>query len=304
MSRYASHARIDVPWFALLIASIVCVTLAPYAVAGINPLKKAKDAVTKPAEKKAAPTAQSDEQVVFDEVTLELTNSRLDAMLSACKKAADAAAGRPALVEKLNKTSDERGKLDEKQGEAVRELQRKRGDVEVCYHDEYHKLMDKRRQEYAAKATTDPAILQKFSQLAQEQAMANAKGDTASLQRINDAMMQMMALTKDDSLRVKQKCGPIPPHSAAEDQLEAFDKQIASLNEQIRVVDENVAKALAKAGGMTQEQWGVARERLLGYIPSPGKEPPADPQGFSDDEIDALEKHLDQLRDAHSSSCL
>lgn len=303
MNRFTSHARIDVPWLAFLVAFIVCVTLAPPVAAGFNPLKKAKDAVTKPAEKKA--TGQKDEPPVFDEYTLELTDARLDAMMSACKKAAEAGAGRPALVEKLNKVSDDRAKLDDKQGRAVRDLQQKRSDVEGCYHEGYNEAMGKRREEFAAKAMSqDPALVQQFTRLAQEQATANAKGDTASVQRINATMMQMMAPTKEDSLKVKQKCGPIPPHSAAEDQLAAFDKQIAGINEQIRVVDENVAKAQAKAGGMTQEQWATARERLMGYIPAPGKKPPADPPGFSDDEIDALEKHVQQLQDARASGCL
>jgi len=308
MSRYTSYTRIGVPWLAVLVASIGCLTLAPHAGAGINPLKKAKEAITKPAQKKAPPAEQSDEQVVFDEVVVELTNSRIEAILSACRKAAEAAAGRPPLAEKLNKTSDERGKLDEKQGEAVRELQRKRGDVEICYHDGYNEFADKRRQEYVAKATTtDPALIQKLTRLAQEQAMAQARGDSASLQKANDALMRMMALTKDDSLKVRQNCGPIPPHSAAEDQLNALDKQIASLNEQIRRIDENVAKEQAKAGGLNQEQWGVARERILSYLAaarSKSSDAAPEPRGFTDDELDAMEKHLEQLRGAQSSGCL
>jgi multidrug resistance efflux pump len=93
----------------------------------------------------------------------------------------------------------------------------------------------------------------------------------------------------------------------AEDQLAALDKQIASLNEQIRQVDENVAKTQAKAGGLNQEQWGMARERILGYLAAVGSKSsdavPA-PHGFTDDELAAMEKHLEQLRGAQSSGCL
>lgn len=296
--------RTAVPWRYLATACVVWLALAPNAHAGINPLKKAKDAVTKPAEKKATPQAQNEETPVFDEYTLELTDARVEGILSACKKAAEALVVRQPTVDKLNKVSDERGKLDDKHGEAVRDLQMKRGDVEICYHDEYDKATDKRRQEYAAKATSgDPAVIQRFSQLAQEQGMAQAKNDSVALAKVTAAMMEMSSPTHDDSLAVKRKCGPIPPHSAAEDQLAAYDKEIASLHEQLRLADEKAAKAQAKASGMNDGQWATARERILDFLAYYSPEKP-EPGGFSDAELDAMEERLDQLLEARKGNCL
>jgi hypothetical protein len=277
--------------------------LAPETGAGINPLKKAKDAVTKPAEKKATPQANNDEPPVFDEYVLELTNARIEGILSACKKSAEALAARQPIVDKLNQVSDERGKLDEKEGEKVRDLQRKRGDVGVCYHDAYEGYIEKRRQELSAKAISDPSSMQEFTKVAQEQGMAQAKGDSVALQKATAAMMKWGAPTRDDSLAVKRKCGPIPPHSAAEDQLAAYDKQIASLNEQLRQADEKAAKEQAKATGMSDQQWGGARERILAFLGVYKADGP-EPGGYSDAELDAMEKHLQELKDSQKNGCL
>lgn len=302
MRRYLSSVPANLRWLALGVVCIACLVLASNARAGINPLKKAKDAVTKPVEKKATPQA-NDEPPVFDEYVLELTEARIEGILSACKKSAEALAARQPIVDKLNQVSDERSKLDQKQGEAVRELQRKRGDVETCYHDAYQEILDKNRMEYASKATTDPAFLQKFSKLAQEQAQAQAKGDSVALAKITKAMFEMMAPTHDDTLAVKKKCGPIPPHSAAEDQLAAYDKQIASLNEQLRQADEKAAKEQAKATGMNEQQWGGARERILAFLGVYKANGP-EPGGYSEAELDAMEKHLQELKDSQKSGCL
>ncbi len=285
---------------ALVAAALACFALTLPALAGINPLKKAKDAVTKPAEKKATPQA-NDEPPVFDEYTLELTEARIQAMLAACQKAAQSAAARQVIVDKLNKVQDDKGKLDEKEGEKVRELQRKRGDIDVCYHDEYQRYLEQRRSELSAKAVSDPSSMQEFSKLIQEQAMAQAKGDTVAAQKAGAAMMKWGAPTHDDTLAVKKKCGPIPPHSAAEDQLAAYDKQIEALNKEVRDADEKAAKEGSKASGMTPEQWATARERLMGFI---GWKPGGpEPKGFSDTELDALEKNADKLSAAQKNGC-
>lgn len=303
MRRYLSSVPANLRWLALGVVCIACLVPAPNARAGINPLKKAKDAVTKPAEKKVTPQASKDEPPVFDEYVLELTEARIEGILSACKKSAEALAARQPIVDKLNKVSDDRGKLDEKEGEKVRDLQRKRGDIEVCYHDAYQGYIEKRRAELASKAVSDPSSMQEFSKLIQEQAMAQAKGDTATVQKTTAAMMKWGAPTRDDTLAVKQKCGPIPPHSAAEDQLAAYDKQIAALNEQLRQADERAAKEQAKATGMNDQQWGGARERILAFVGAYKADGP-EPGGYSDAELDAMEKHLQQLKDAQKNGCL
>ena len=138
-------------------ASDRLVTTIP-ALAGIgNPLKKLKEKITeKAAPQEEAEEAIGDDTVVFDDVVIELTDARLDRIVAAFKASKAAGTPRPAAVEKLNRATEERGTLWEKHGEAIMELQRKRGDLDVCYHDGYQEAQERKTQEYSQKALSDP----------------------------------------------------------------------------------------------------------------------------------------------------
>jgi predicted nucleic acid-binding Zn-ribbon protein len=288
------------PIHALLIGGIALLAAASPAHAGLGDMmKKATDKATKAATQKATPAAPC-KAVEYDDVTLELTNDRVEHILAAFKAAGDAGAGRPALVEKLNKVNEERGALWDKHGETIQATRSKRDDIKTCYHDGYQAAQERRTEEYTKRAmTTDPALLAKYQRAAAENNAAAAKGDSAAMNRIMQAMHEEIAPTPDDSLQVRKQCGPLPPKSAAEEKVDALDKQITSLNDQIATVDENVAKAQAKAGGMNDQQWAMALERIRNYMAYTGggktssKSPPC---GFSSAEAEALSKHAEQLK--------
>lgn len=301
MSRFPFPLRMNPPCQAILIASIVSLLVAAPASAGIGgPLKKMKEKLGKATGQTAPQEASPEDQVVFDEEVVELTDARVENILAAFQKAHDAGAGRPALVEKLDKLNEERGKLWDKEGDAIRALQGKRSDVELCYHDGYMAAQDRRGEEYKNRALTDPALREKFMKAAQESNAAAARGDSAAIQKLNAVALSEILPTHEDSVRVRQSCGALPPHSAAEDRIDALDKQTAALQEEIRQIDEKVAAAQAEKGGLNREQWGMALERIQMYLwwsqsKSSSKQ---SPRGFSDDELKALEKHLQQLRAA------
>jgi hypothetical protein len=72
--------------------------------AGIGIPKKVKDVVGKSAEQKApaeANAAPFAEPVVFDDLVLELTEEKIQGILTAFERAEKASAGRPALVAKV-----------------------------------------------------------------------------------------------------------------------------------------------------------------------------------------------------------
>ena len=297
--------------------------------AGLGGLvKKAKEKVNQAASPTPEETvAAAEDRVVFDDVTLELNGDRLDHILATFKAASAAATGRSELVRKLNALSEEQGKLWEKDGEAIRETQRQRGDIEICYHDGYEAARDKRTQEYAQKAmSSDPATLAKLAQIAQQNNAASAKGDSAATARAQQGMMAMMLPTKEDSADVRKSCGPLPPKGASERRIEEIDKQMAPINEAIRKIDEKVAEAQSKQGGLNRQQWGMAVERiqmLLSLIAqnenkskSKGKSSSgsgsgsgsgsdsgsgslasAGVKGFTQIELEAIEKRLAQLRE-------
>ena len=305
MSRSASPSiRNRLPLHALLLAATAFGIPSP-AQAGIgNPLKKAKEAIAKP--EKADPAPASVEPVVFDDVTLELTEERVTRIITAFKASTAAGSGRPAVVDKLNKLQDERGKIDEKHGEDIRELQRKRGDVEACYHDGYQEVRDRKTQEYSQKALTDPAIREKFARAAQENNAAAAKGDSAAIARINAVLYSEILPSSSDSAEVRKGCGPLPPISGPEAKMTALDKEIAAQTEQLRLIDDNVAKTQAKELKMNDQQAGMAFERIQNYRAwrgsgkSPAKSPTMD-RAFTPEEIEALEKHLQELNAAFGS---
>ena len=292
----SSPLRNRLPVHALLSAGIALLVVASPARAGLGDMmKKATDKAAKSVEKKATPAAPC-KAVEYDEVTLELTNDRIEHILAAFKAAGEAGAGRPALVEKLNKLNDERSAIWDKNYEAIQKTRSKRDDIQTCYHDGYKGAEQRRAEEYSKRALTDPALLAKYQRLAQENNAAAMKGDSAAMNRMLQGMHEEMAPTPDDSLQVRKQCGPLPPKSAAEEKVDALDKQITSLNDQIATVDENVAKAQAKAGGMNDQQWAMALERLRGYPLNGSNASKSPPCGFSKAESEAIEKHREQIR--------
>ena len=315
----------------LLAASLGLLAPASLARAGIGDLvKKAKSkAAQAVGQKPSQPTETAEGPgVVFDDITLELTEARVAGILGAFEAAGKAGEGRPALAQKLVQAQEDRGALDEKEGEAVRELQRKRADVEGCYHDGYKTAEERRGEEYKNRAFTDPVLREKFMKAAQQNSEAAARGDSAALERLNQVMREELAPTREDSAQVRKTCGPVPPHSAAEDELNAYDKQIAGLQEEIRAIDSKVAETQAKTSGLKGQQWATALERIHGYLSWRRSHTPAkssgkssassgsssgssagnastqsstaatSPRGFTEVEVEALEKYLEKLRAA------
>lgn len=294
----------SIRFLSIAAAVVVALSLATpaFAIPGLGKIaKKAKDKAAEAAGvKEEAPQKEGNKVVVFDDVVLELTEARLDRIIATFNSAKAASAGRPELVEKLNKVQDERGALWEKHGESIMEMERKRGDVETCYHDGYNEIADQRGQEYQQKALTDPALREKFMQISKEYGAAAARGDTVAIKAAQAKLNAVALPTREDSLAVRKKCGPVPPPLPAEGNIAALDKQIAGYNEQIRGIDNKVGAAQAEGGGMERDQFAMAAERIQAYLSwrSSKSYSRSATSGFTDEEIDAMEKRLAKLRAA------
>lgn len=293
------------PWklFCCSTVAVVCAlsfATPSSALPGVGGLaKKAKEKAARAAGVKEE-AAVGDNTVVFDDEVVELTDDRLGSVIAAFQKAKAASAGRPALVEKLNKVSEERGDLWEKQSEAIMEVQRKRGDVEICLHDGYREAQDRRTKEYTDNALTDPTIREKFTKIAQEYGAAAANGDSVAIKKAQEAMLAVAGPTHEDSLSVRKKCGPVPPPLPAEGKIAEMDKRIAALTGEIRAIDAKVSEAQAEGGGMESQQFAIATERIQMYLSWRGSKSysKSATRGFTQEEIDALEKRLEELRAA------
>ena len=284
-------------------ALIALAILAPTAESGIGIPKKVKDVAGKTAEEKAAPKAKEapEEPIVFDDVILELTDARISAILEACGRVAAVSAARPPIVAKQAKLDEDRQKHLDKYEEKIRKDRDKRSEVDGCREDGYRAATDRRYQEYSARALSDPALRDKFMKVAQQYNAAAASGDTAAIQAAQAAMHAEILPTKEDTVKVNQECGSKPAISAEEKKLETFDKEQASLNEQLRAVDEKIsAEQTSSKSGFNKAQWGMAVERVQMYLAAKKQKPKDAPRGYSDEEIAAMEKRLEELK---SASC-
>ena len=278
-----------------------CLVTATPAPAGIgNPLKKMKEKIAqKVTPQEVAGEVIGDDTVLFDDVVVELTDARLGRIVAAFKAAKSAGTGRPAAVEKLNKAMEERGNLWEKHGESIMELQRKRGDLNVCYHDGYQEAQERKTQEYSQRALTDPALLAKFARAAQEHNAAAASGDSTATAKLNAVLYSEMLPSSADSLEIRKKCGAMPPPTPAETKIAALEKETTAQTEAIRTIDIQIADAQSKELKMKSEQFAMAMERVQVYMAWKSwkaESKPKSPRGFTPEEIEALEKHLEELR--------
>ena len=323
----------------LAVAGFWLVAIAAPADAGIgNPLKKAKEAAEKEAQKAVPKTetqapAAPEEQLVFDDVTLELTEARLAAIENAFQKAGEIGAPRPGLVEKRNKASDEMNKIQSESGEKITHLEQKRDEVEGCYQQGYEQARERRTQEYSQRVMSDPKLYEKFKNIAAENNAKAAQGDSAAIAKAQAGILEEFLPTHDDSVQIRQKCGTRPPESPEEKRLAELEKELKSLDAQIQQLDENVAKSQAKESGMNGQQWGMALERIQMYTGGPtsgsgssggGKKKKGDSsgdsgsgsgsgsssassgsgsssasssrKGFTEEEVKALERHRERLR--------
>jgi uncharacterized coiled-coil protein SlyX len=262
MSRHALVAPLSALVLALALA-------APSPTQGGigNPIKKAKDAVTKEAKKetKSEPEAKPCPAPVFDDVTIELTEARVTRMIAGYQKMEVSLAPRQDLVMKRNKAMEERNAIWDKNGEKIQALEQKREDAKGCYQHGYQVAQEKKMQEYSQRAMSDPKLMETYKNLAMKNNAAAAAGDTAAQNQIYAGMYAEMLPSSEDSAAVRKSCGPMPPRTKEEGQLDALDKQVASYEDQIRKIDDKVAETQAKELGVTPTQMGVVVERIRGF---------------------------------------
>jgi hypothetical protein len=285
----------------ILVLALGLTAATASALPGVGKLKKS-------AEEKAAKSAGVSQEngqekgidnntVVFDDVTLELTGPRLERIIATYDKANSMSAGRSALVDKLNKAQDERSKYMDKHGDEIQKAREQRDEAERCRHDGLRQMTDQKMADYSQKALSDPAIREKYTQIALQYNAAAASGDTAAIKSAQDAIARVILPTREDTMEVYKKCPAVPAPLPSEAQLAAMDQEIASLSEQVRKFDDKIAQAQAESGDMTREQFGMAAERIQMYrtwrqSKSYSK---SATRGFTSAEIDALEKYLEKL---------
>ena len=288
----------------LLLALGLAAASSASALPGVGKLKKSAE---KEAAKAAGVQPESGQEkgidnntVVFDDVVLELTAPRIEQIIKTYGDAKVVGSGRPALAEKLDKAQGERNKFEEKHGGEIQKSRDQRDEAEACRHAGLQEMADQKMAEYSQKALSDPAIREKYTQIAQKYNAAAASGDTVAIKAAQEAILQVVMPTHDDTMAVYKKCPAVPPPLPAEAQLAAMDTDIASISEQIRQIDLKVADAQAEHGEMTRDQFAMAVERIQMYMAwrQAKSYSKSATRGFTSAEIDALEKYLEKLKEA------
>jgi hypothetical protein len=195
--------------FALVLALVLSVPTP--AAAGIgNPIKKAKEALGKEEHKESQ--AKPCQQVVFDDVTIELTEARVARLVASFQKVEAILSPRPGLVEQRNKANDERGAIWDKHGTRS-QAQNKRDEVMVAT-----KAATKRPRTRNCRSTpsTRSATSSKYKNLAMKD---NAAAAQATRRRRQSTRASWRMLPRcEDSAQVRKSAGPIPPQTKEEDQ--------------------------------------------------------------------------------------
>jgi hypothetical protein len=273
----------------------VLVLFALPAHAQLGALKKKLDKAT------GNPAQQPVAAPVFDNVTLEITQERIEKLTAAKRAVRTFAQGPkgPAAYEKLIQPLDNRQvAIYEKQVDAINAWDQKRRDYENCVDSVLSAITDQKNSQMRSQAQSDPSFLQKMMQLSQAMMAAQQKGDTAEMRKITQQIERMKEPTKADSAEAAKRCTyPTPPALVKE--WIGLKRQIDSLNNLKQDAENQQAKIEEPISGMNARQSAIFCERIKLYAQQLKQKKPH--VGYSDDEVKRLanleqaSKDLDEL---------
>ena len=288
----AAHRPAVPPCTHLLAIAMVLALAAPPALAGLGDMvKSAKNKVTKGEQKPAAATGGS--VPVFDDRTLELTEQRVGQLLAGFKAAAPMIEERKKVIARQDALNQEISDLNDKHGQAIGENMSKRDQVAQCITET---IQERQRAATEEKIRNPQPYMEehkKIAELTVKFSDAQAKGDTATVRKVQEEMARITAPTPQDSAAARAKCGTPPPPLPAGVRLEAANKELGASYEQARALDLKAMEAQSKASGLTEDQTAIAIHRIVFYLRSVDKNP--NPSGFTPAEYAALAAHKKEL---------
>jgi hypothetical protein len=284
MEHPMTHARRRA--FAALVAiALLLLSSAPAHAQGLGGLIKKK--IDKATAKDPAQQA-ADAPVVFDQVTLEITQERIEKLTAAKRAARKFAEGPtgPAAYEKQFAVLDSRQTaIYEKQVENINGWDEKRRDYERCLDSAFSAIHDRKSSQSRYQAMSDPAAMRKAMELGQALAAAQQKGDTAAVRKIVEQLEGSKGPSKADSAEAGKACvNPVPPPLVKE--YFGLKRQADSLANLRQEADVQLGKIEETTSGMNSRQRAVFCERIKQYAEQLKKKKKI--VGFSDDEIKRL----------------
>lgn len=228
-----------------------------------NPLDRATQAATQAVTPARTPT--------FDDRVLEMTDARLAALVRGLSSEQQQ---RPGLERAYKKNSDDRAAAEvtaRRQGDAANRWQR-------C-------LMAAMGIDTVAQRRLDERML-----------AARERGDDRLVTRLEDSVTQAM-MTKGPDMALAQaaaiqpggKCGPAPTIDAAPLTARIVPPPRIGLGDSLRIIGTG-------ASGMSEEQYGVMRERVLAFLTTDEADLRSSMYVFSGKELTALKAKRAELQ--------
>ncbi len=224
----------------------------------------------------------------FNDVTLEITQERIDKLLAAkqaAKRYATGPDGPATLQAKIDPLDDRQTAIYSKQVNAINGWDERRRDVENCRADAYTVIRDSRQ----------PTMqnMQKMQQIGLAMAAAQQKGDTAEMRRLLDQLKGDREPTSADTAAVIKKCGDSTPPPIVKEWLGLKD-QIDGLRNQLSKSEAEVDR-IENTSGLNARQRAVSCERIKMFIEQLKKKQAW--AGFSDAEIKAMQNREQAIKD-------
>jgi hypothetical protein len=235
--------------------------------------KKMKDkAVQAAAEKAGLDTKDAPTPPKYDDVILELTPQRVDALLKgldAAQKVLTADGGVAAILKQREALEAQLPTLNERANAVSSGYYNARNRWSGCETDTRNSLEkvhedEARRMAASMMANPTGAAEKARNAGAAQQAMAKAlaANDTVGFKKWMAEYYKAWGIdmTKDDAM-VASKCGPPPAKPAAMLELDRANDQKDSLDVRARAIETRAVLEGSKVSGLTEQQFAMARER-------------------------------------------
>lgn len=256
-------------------------------------------------KKKIAAAATGQEQAVkstgdnvaFDNIILELTAERLGKVITgkqAGKKLATSPNGAIVLREKKDALGDQLSQLRDKNSKVFDAWDTKKDAIRSCRDSVLNAAEKRIAENFQMSAMSDPAMLQKMTDLGAAIQKANAQGDTAQMRKLTMQAAAMAAPTKADSLAADRKCGSPKDAPPVVAQATSLQDQIDQLVDQIRNAEVAASKAEQGGSGLNSKQLAMACERIEYYMQRLAAK--SRQAGFTSAELDALKQREADLK--------
>jgi ElaB/YqjD/DUF883 family membrane-anchored ribosome-binding protein len=256
---------------ALLLTLALVATPADAQLGGLA--KKMKDkAVQAAAEKAGLDTKNSPTPPTYDDVIIELTAPRVDALLKgleASQAVLTANGGIPAILKDREALEAQISVLNERASAVSSGYYSARDRWSSCENDTRESL-EKTHEDEVRKATAamiaNPQIAAERGRYVatyqQDLAKAVAANDSVAMKKVMTDYYKIWGvdLSKDDAV-VKAKCGAVPAKPQAMLDLDRANARKDSLDVKARAIENRAVLAGSKASGLTEQQFAMARER-------------------------------------------